>query len=94
VSASSAAASPYRSYRFPPEIISHAVWLDHRFAPSHRDVEELLAERGIQASYEAMRYWCHKFGPLVAHELRGRRPPRGDKWFLDELALTVNKQRY
>jgi putative transposase len=57
-------------------------------------VEELLAERGIQVSYEAIRLWCHKFGPLLAGELRRRRPRPGDKWFLDEVALTMNKRRY
>lgn len=92
--ASAVPASPFRGYRFPPEIISHAVWLYHRFAVSHRDVEELLAERGIQVSYEAIRLWCRKFGPLLASELRRRHPRRGDKWFLDEVALTMNKQRY
>jgi hypothetical protein len=71
----------FKGYRFPPEIITHAVWLYHRFALSHRDVEELLAERGIQVSYEAIRLWCHKFGPLLARELRLRRPRRGDKWY-------------
>src|SRR5215831_9780403 len=80
----------YRRHRFPAEIISHAVWLYFRFNLSHRDVEELLAERGIQVSYEAIRLWCRKFGPLLASELRRRRPPRGDKWFLDEVALTMN----
>jgi putative transposase len=94
VPASAATVSPYRGYRFPPEIISHAVWLYHRFALSHRDVEELLAERGIQVSYEAIRLWCHKFGPLLAGELRRRRPRRGDKWYLDEVSLTMNKRRY
>jgi putative transposase len=94
VPASSPAASPYRGYRFPPEIISHAVWLYHRFALSHRDIEEMLAERGVQVSYEAIRLWCRKFGPLLAQALRRRRPRRGDKWFLDEVALTMHKQRY
>ena len=62
--------------RFPPEIISHAVWLYHRFALSHRDVEELFAERGIQVSYGAIRLWCRKFGPLLAgaHQLLATRP--------------------
>ena len=62
-------------------------WLYHRFSVSHRDVEELLAERGVQVSYEAIRLWCHKFGPVLVSELRRRRPRRGDKWFLDEVAL-------
>jgi putative transposase len=61
---------------------------------SHGDVEELLAERGIQVTYEAIRLWCLKFGPLLATELRRRRPGRSDKWFLDEVALTMNKRRY
>ncbi len=95
MSRSAAPASPFRGYRFPPEIISHAVWLYHRFSLSHRDVEELLAERGIQVSYEAIRLWCRKFGPLLARALRRRHPRgRGDKWFLDEVALTMNKRRY
>ena len=94
VSASAVPVSPFRGYRFPPEIITHAVWLYHRFALSHRDVEELLAERGIQVSYEAIRLWCRKFGPLLACELRRRHPRRGDKWYLDEVALTMNKRRY
>jgi putative transposase len=94
VSARATPVSPFRGYRFPPVIISHAVWLYHRFSLSHRDVEELLAERGIQVSYEAIRLWCRKFGPLLASELRRRRPRRGDKWFLDEVALTMNKRRY
>ena len=92
--ASTAPSSPFRGYRFPAEIICHAVWLYHRFALSHRDVEELLAERGVQVSYEAIRLWCRKFGPLLASELRRRRPRRGDKWFVDEVALTMNKRRY
>ena len=66
MSASAAPNSPFRGYRFPSEIITHAVWLYHRFCLSHRDVEELLAERGIQVSYEAIRLWCQKFGPLLA----------------------------
>src|SRR5882762_5642594 len=70
VAATQNATSPYRGYRFPPEIITYAVWLYHRFSLSHRDVEELLAERGIQVSYEAIRLWCRKFGPLLATELR------------------------
>src|SRR5712691_8266471 len=92
--ASAQPVSPFRGYRFPSEIITHAVWLYNRFSLSHRDVEELLAGRGIQVSYEAIRLWCRKFGPLLACELRRRRPRRGDKWFLDEVALTMNKRRY
>ncbi len=58
--------SRYRGYRFPPEIISHSVWLYHRFSLSFRDVEELLAKRGIIVSYETIRQWCRKFGPEYA----------------------------
>jgi putative transposase len=95
VPASAATVSPFRGYRYPPEVvISHAVWLYHRFALSHRDVEELLAERGIQVSYEAIRLWCHKFGPLLAGELRRRRPRRGDKWYLDEVLLKIGGKRH
>ena len=81
MSANAVSVSPFRGYRFPPEIITHAVWLYHRFSLSNRDVEELLAERGIHVSYEAIRLWCHKFGPLLASELRRRHPRRGDKWY-------------
>ncbi len=62
----------YRRHRFPPEIISHAVWLYHRFGLSLRDVEDLLAKRGVIVSYEAIRYWCAKFGPHYAAKLRRR----------------------
>ena len=62
-------------------------WLHYRFSVSHRDVEESLAERGVQVSYEAIRLWCHKFDPLLASELRRRQLRRGDQWFLDEMAL-------
>ena len=60
----------YHGYRFPPEIISHAVWLYHRFCLSFRDVEDLLAERGIVVSYETIRLWCRKFGPEYARRLK------------------------
>ncbi len=63
----------YRGYRFPPEIISHAVWLYYRFCLSFRDVEDLLAERGIIVSYEAIRLWCLKFGPAYARALKRAR---------------------
>jgi putative transposase len=94
VAASAAPDSPFRGYRFPPRLSLTPSGLCHRFCLSHRDVEELLAERGIQVSYEAIRLWCQKFGPLLASELRRRRPRRGDKWFLDEVAITINKRRY
>jgi putative transposase len=75
----------YRGYRFPAESISHAVWLYSRFHLSHRDIEDLLAERGIQVSYEAIRRWCRTFGATFAAGLRRRRPRAGNKWHLDEV---------
>ena len=62
----------YHGYRFPPEIISHAVWLYHRFCLSFRDVEDLLAERGVKVSYESIRQWCNRFGPDYARKLKKR----------------------
>lgn len=82
--------SPYRRHRFPVEIISHCVWLYFRFALSYRDVEELMAERGVTLTYETIRQWCRKFGQTYANELRRRRPQPGDKWHLDEVFLTIN----
>jgi putative transposase len=64
----------YSGYRFPPEIIQHAIWLYIRFTLSFRDVEDLLAERGIMVSYETVRRWVNHFGPMVAADLRKRRP--------------------
>ena len=64
----------YRRHRFPPEIIQHAIWLYLRFTLSYRDVEELLAERGLDVSYETVRRWVLKFGPLIARKLRQGRP--------------------
>ncbi len=77
------AAPDYKRHRFPPAIIGHAVWLYFRFALSYRDVEELLAERGVLLTYETVRQWCRKFGQGYANELRRRRPRPGDKWHLD-----------
>ena len=71
-------APSYHGYRFPPEIISHAVWLYHRFCVSFRNVEELLAQRGITVSYEAVRLWCIKFGPEYARRLKRRQGRLGD----------------
>jgi putative transposase len=84
----------YKHHRFPGEIISHAVWLYFRFPLSHRDVEELLFVRGVIVSYEAIRKWCRKFGQQYANQLRRRRPRPGDKWHLDEVFLTINKERH
>jgi len=80
----------YAGYRFPAEIISHAVWLYFRFSLSYRDVEELLAARGIGVTYETIRQWCQKFGQQYAKGLRRRRAQTGDKWHLDEVFLKIN----
>ncbi len=83
----------YHGYRFPPEIISHAIWLYHRFCLSFRDVEDLLAERGIIVSYESIRQWCRKFGPAYARALKRRQGRLGDTWHLDELFVTIQGRR-
>src|SRR5258708_29037413 len=83
----------YKGYRFPPEIISYCLWLYFRFSLSYRDVEEIMAERGVVLTYETVRQWCLKFGQTYANELRRRRPPCGDKWHLDEVFLTINGKR-
>jgi len=79
----------YRGYGFPPEIISHGVWLYYRFCLSFRDVEDLLAERGIVDSYETIRQWCPKFGPAYARRLKRRQDRLGDTWYLDELFVSI-----
>ncbi|MCK8788323.1 IS6 family transposase, partial [Roseomonas sp. NAR14] len=80
----------YPGYRFPAEIISHAVWLYHVFSLSLRDVELLLAERGITITHESIRRWCLRFGADFARKLRRRRPRPGDIWHLDEVFLRIN----
>ncbi len=84
----------YHGHRFPPAIISHAVWLYHRFSLSFRDVEDLLAERGITVPYEAIRQWCLKFGPRYARSLKRRQGRLGDTWHLDELFVTIRGRRH
>ena len=85
----------YRGYRFPSEIISHAVWLYYRFALSFRDVEDLLAQRHITVTYETIRQWCVTFGPGYARTFRRRRGQQGDTWYLDELFVTLTgRQQY
>jgi putative transposase len=83
------APTTYKNYRFPVEIMSHAVWLYFRFCLSFRDVEELLFERGVVVSYEAIRKWGRKFGQTYATQLRRRRPRPGDKWHLGKIMLTI-----
>jgi putative transposase len=80
----------YSGYRFPPEIIHQAIWLYLRFTLSFRDVEDLLAERGIVVSYETVRRWVNYFGPLIAAELRKRRPKPDSVWHLDEVYLKID----
>jgi putative transposase len=87
-------APDYKGFRFPPEILSHAVWLYFRFSLSFRDVEELMAQRGVVVTYETVRQWCLKFGQTYANELRRRRPRCGDKWHLDEIVLTIRGQKH
>ena len=84
----------YHGYRFPLEIISHGVWLYHRFSLSFRDVEELLAKRGILVSYETIRQWCRKFGPEYARSLRRHQGPLGDIWHLDEVFVKIGGERH
>jgi len=84
----------YRGYRFPPDIISHAAWLYHRVTLSFRDIEGLLAERGIIVTYESIRQWCLRFGPRYANKLRKRLGRVGDTWFMDEaMIVTVQGER-
>jgi len=80
----------YHRHRFPAEIISHCVWLYFRFALSFRDVEEMLAMRGVSLSYETIREWCLKFGQTYANRLRHKSPRSGDRWHLDEVFLKIN----
>ena len=86
----------YRRHRFLPEIIQHAIWLYLRFTRftlSYRDVEELLAERGLDISYETVRRWVLTFGPAIARRLRQRRPRPSDRWHLDESAPRTHDQQ-
>jgi putative transposase len=79
----------YKGFRFPVEIISHCVWLYHRFPLSFREVEEMMMERGVVVSHETVRQWCAKFGQTYAHQLRRRRPRPGDTWHLDEVFIKI-----
>jgi len=79
----------YKRHRFPPQIIAHVVWLYVRFNLSLREVEELMLERGVDVSYETIRRWTVKFGPLIAHYLRRRQLRPGDVWHLDEVVVKI-----
>jgi putative transposase len=84
----------YAGYRFPPDVISYAIWLYHRFPLSLRMVEELLAARGIKLTYETVRRWSVKFGLGIARRIRSTALGRGDKWHLDEVVVTINSKRH
>ena len=85
----------YKHHRFPPAIIQYAVWLYHRFNLSQRDIEDLLAERGIEVSYESIRLWCNKFGPLFSKRLKRKHRGFGDTFFIDEVFVKIGgKQKY
>ena len=84
----------YKRHHYPPQIISHAVWKYFRFSLSFRDVQELLAQRGISVTYEPIRFWTLKFGETFAHSLKKRSYTQGDKWHVDEMAIIINKQCY
>jgi len=84
----------FTRHRFPPDIIRHAVWLYARFTLSYRDVEDLLAERGLDISYETVRRWFLKFGAPIARNLRHMRPTPSDYWHLDEMVIVIRRRRH
>lgn len=84
----------YKRHRFPPAVISHAVWLYCRFNLSFREVEEVFLQRGVDVSYETIRRWVAKFGPSIARGLRRRQPRPGDIWHLDEMVVKISGRKY
>ena len=80
-------------HQFPPVIIQHGIWLYLRFTLSYRDVEDSVAERNIDMSYETVRRWVLKFGPAIARNLRRRRPKPSPRWHLDEMAVRIGGER-
>lgn len=84
----------YKRHRFPSEIIQYAVWLYYRFNLSHRDIEDLLAERGVVVSYESIRLWCNKFGPRYARRLKRRQHGFGDTFYIDEVFVKIRGVQY
>ena len=86
--------SLFRGHRFPPDVIRHAVWLYLRFTLSFRDIEDLLAERGLDISYETIRCWVAKFGTPFARELRKRRPRPTGRWYMDEMVVMIAGKRF
>jgi putative transposase len=83
----------FKRHRFPADVIRHAVWLYFRFTLSFRDVEELLAQRGVEVSYETIRCWTIKFGPQIARNLKRRRQPPSPRWHLDEMVVKIGGRR-
>lgn len=86
--------SLYKRHRFPTEIIQYAVWLYHRFNLSHRDIEDLLAERGIIVSYESIRLWCNKFGSKYVKRLKRRHQGFGDTFYIDEVFVKIQGRQH
>ena len=85
----------YKRHRFPSDFISYAVWLYYRFNLSHRDIEDLLAERGITVTRESIRLWCIKFGAIYTRRLKRKHRGYGDTFYIDEVFVNINgKQHY
>jgi putative transposase len=83
----------YKRYGFPSDIIQYAVWLYYRFNLSHRDIEDLLADRGINVTYQAIRLWCNRFGPKYAARLKRKHQGFGDTFFIDEVFIKIDGQQ-
>lgn len=84
----------FKRHRFPAEVIRHAVWLYFRFTLSFRDVEELMVQRGVDVTYEAIRCWANKFGPQIAANLKRRRRSPSPRWHLDEMVCRIKGERW
>jgi putative transposase len=85
---------PLKGYRFPRPVVSFAVWAYYRFAMSLRDVEDLMAARGVLISHETIRAWVNRFGPQMAAQIRRDRPQTSDKWHMDEVVITIRGERH
>lgn len=83
----------FKRHRFPPDVIQYAVWLYHRFTLSLREVEDLLAERGIDVTFETVRCWANRFGPAIAANLRHMWPQSHSTWHLDEMVVRIGGER-
>ena len=84
----------YSRHRFPAEIISYCVWLYYTFPLSYRDIEKMMLYRGVEVTYESIREWCQKFGQPYANQVQRKRSYVTDKWYLDEMVVTIKKQQY